>query len=118
MGVGLVLDAKPQIEKISYGTGHLNHVFSVNKIYEMTQLERRYKAANLPVCNHCERLALWDRPTATGKNVGTCLHCGTRTIDPIKYSEYLVAGYDLSMDMDAETKERICVERSLQIDDL
>lgn len=104
--------------KISYNDKHIKHCLSVEKVNEMTQVEKRYPMARLPVCNHCEALALWSRPLEDGRATGTCLKCGTITIDPINLAEYLVSGYDLPMDMSAETKEEIKVKRSLIVDEL
>lgn len=104
--------------KISYNDKHMKHVLSVEKVNEMTQVERRYPMSRLPVCNHCEALALWSRPLENGNRTGTCLKCGTVTVNPISLAEYLVAGYDLPMDMSAKEKEEIKVKRSLVVDEL
>lgn len=104
--------------KISYNNKHIQHILSVEKVNEMTQVERRYPMSRLPVCNHCEALALWSRPLDDGNPTGTCLKCGTVTVNPISLAEYLVAGYDLPMDMSAKEKEEIKVKRSLVVDEL
>jgi len=116
-GVGCV-DKNDNLIKISYANTHIRHCLSVEKVHEMTQVEKRYPIARLPMCNHCEAVALWSPMTGDGKRTGTCLNCGTVTIDPITFSEYLVAGYDLPMNMSAEQKEEIKVRRSLMVDDL
>lgn len=53
-------------------------------------IEDRFPLAKLPVCGHCEGLALWSK----GKT-GVCRKCGTITNNPITYSSYLASGYDI-----------------------
>ena len=103
------------IIKLSYNNKHIKHILSDKKINEMTQLEQRYPLTRLPVCNHCEALGLWGF-TKMQEPAGYCQKCGTITVDPISYAEYLINGYDLASNMSAEKKEEIKVRRSLIID--
>lgn len=104
--------------KISINNKHIQHVLSVDRINEMTQIEQRYPITRLPVCNHCEALALWSKTKVDNqiKRTATCLKCGYITYEPITYAEYLVSGYDLPDSMNSEQKEEIKVKRSLVID--
>ena len=100
------------IIKLSYNDKHIVHVLSNEKVNEMTQLSQRYPITRLPVCNHCEALGLWGF-TKMKEPAGYCEKCGTITVGPISYAEYLVAGHDLPGTMNAEKKEEIRVRRSL-----
>lgn len=72
------------------GNSHLKHVMNNDEIKQMTLIEGRYPLTRLPVCGHCEGLALWAKG---GQAV--CRKCGTITKHPITYSSYLAAGYDV-----------------------
>ena len=100
------------IVKLSYNDKHITHVLSNEKVNEMTQLQQRYPITKLPVCNKCEALGLWGF-TKMKEPAGYCERCGTITVKPICYAEYLVQGYDLPDTMSAEKKEEIKVKRSL-----
>ena len=95
-----------QLIKVVFdGSKHLKHVLSSDEIRQMTMIEGRFPLTKLPVCGHCERLAVW------GKNMsGVCRHCGTITRVPITYSNYLSAGYDV--DATGDTARRVmCQEK-------
>jgi hypothetical protein len=72
------------------GNKHLNKVLTNDTIRNMTTIENRYPLTKLPVCGHCENLALWD----TG-GTARCPKCGWITKVPITYSTYLSQGYDI-----------------------
>lgn len=72
------------------GSDHLKHVLTDESIRRMTAIENRYPLTKLPVCPHCERLAMWGEG-----GCGICRKCGTITKRPITYAEYLAHGYDI-----------------------
>ena len=93
--------------KICYdGSKHLNHVLSDDEIKKMTMIESRYPLSKLPVCGHCERLAMWYKGMT-----GYCKHCGTITKRPITYSNYLASGYDV--DATGQTAKNVLEQRSI-----
>lgn len=69
---------------------HMKHILTQEHIDQMVRVEARYPISKLPVCGHCERLALWG-----DKGTAHCLHCGTVTLKAVPLSEYYAAGYDL-----------------------
>lgn len=75
------------------GQNHFRHILTNDRIREMTIKENRYPITRLPVCEHCERLAMWSK-NINGERVGVC-KCGTVTANPMRYSEYLMNGYDI-----------------------
>lgn len=77
------------------GQAHFRHILTNDRIAKMTMLEGRYPITRLPVCEHCERLAMWSGKNVKGEKIGTCPHCGTRTVNPFTYAEYLMHGYDV-----------------------
>lgn len=78
------------IKVILDGSKHLKHVMTQEEIKQMTIIENRFPLTKLPVCGHCERLAMW----SVGMQA-TCRHCGSITKNPITYSTYLASGYDV-----------------------
>lgn len=72
------------------GSKHLKHVLNNDEINNMTMIENRFPLTKLPVCGHCEQLALWSKGMTA-----TCRKCGTITKYPITYSSYLASGYDV-----------------------
>ena len=106
--------SKSDIIKLSYNDNHIRHVLSNDKVNEMTQIENRYPISRLPVCNHCEALGIWGF-TKMREPAGYCEKCGTITVGPISYAEYLVSGYDLPDNMSSEKKSEIKARRSLII---
>ena len=82
------------------GNKHLKHVLSSDEINNMTMIENRFPLSKLPVCGHCEKLALW------GKGMSAvCRSCGTITQVPITYATYLASGYDV--DATGHTAKRV-----------
>lgn len=81
-----------QLIKIMLGGSnkHLNHVLTDEAIKSMTLIESRYPITRLPVCEHCEKLGMWNKD-----GFGVCRACGTITKNPITYSQYLSMGYDI-----------------------
>ncbi len=76
--------------KVMHDQKHMKHILTQKDIKQMAFVEARYPVAKLPVCSHCERLAMW------GTNgIAVCTHCGTTTLKPITLAEYYVKGYDL-----------------------
>ena len=112
---GNVTQQTKDIIKLSYNDKHISHILTDERINEMTQVSKRYPFTKLPVCNHCEALGMWGF-TKLQEPAGYCHRCGTITVKPISYAEYLVSGYDLPSNMSAEKKEEIKVRRSLIID--
>lgn len=86
------------------GSKHLKHVLTNETVRTMTMLEGRYPLTRLPVCGHCEKLALWGPG-----GVGVCQTCGTITKRPVTYAEYLASGYDI--DETGETARRALQEQ-------
>lgn len=78
------------MEKLFVDVPHFNRLLTLPEISDMAHLEKRYPYAKLPVCEHCEGMAYWDKG---GKAV--CPTCGKTTYSPITLSEYYVKGYDL-----------------------
>ena len=77
------------------GQSHFKHILTGEMAAKISFIENRYPAANLPVCEHCERLALWGH-SIDNSPIGVCPVCGTVTSMPVRYAEYLVAnGLDL-----------------------
>lgn len=72
------------------GNKHLNHVMNNDEIRQMTLIEGRYPLTRLPVCGHCEGLAMWAKG---GQAI--CRKCGTITKNPVTYSSYLASGMDV-----------------------
>jgi hypothetical protein len=80
-----------QLIKVCFdGSKNLKHVLSMEEINRMTMIEGRFPLTKLPVCSHCERLAMWSRGMQA-----TCTHCGTITKNPITYATYLASGFDV-----------------------
>jgi hypothetical protein len=94
--------------KIVFGNDkHFKHILTNDNIAMMTLYEARYPISRLPVCGHCEKLALWKG------DEGYCQSCGTYTKNPITYATYLASGYDLDQNcktagmlLDFEKKKR------------
>lgn len=72
------------------GNKHLQKVLTNDAIKNMTVIENRYPLTKLPVCGHCENLAMWDKG-----GTARCPKCGWVTKTPITYSTYLAQGYDI-----------------------
>ena len=72
------------------GNKHLKHVMTADEVQKSVHLENRYPLSRMPVCGHCERLALWTR-----NKQAFCEYCGTYTRTPVTYSSYLASGYDV-----------------------
>lgn len=87
------------------GSKHLNHVLSNEEVKKMTLIESRFPLTKLPVCGHCEQLAMWSR-----NGTAACRNCGTITKNPITYSSYLASGYDI--DATGQTAKNILEDRS------
>lgn len=85
---------------------HMKHILTQEDISRMTFIENRYPIAKLPVCSHCERLAMWGKD-----GIGVCTHCGTTTLHPITLAEYYISGYDL----DATSKESKLEKQARQL---
>ena len=83
------------IKVVFNGSKHLNHVLNNSEVKNMTVIENRFPLTKLPVCGHCEGLALWGKDSITGAAIGVCTKCGTQTRNPITYSSYLASGYDI-----------------------
>ena len=77
------------IMKVFNDNKHLKHVLTNKMVDNMCRIENRFPLTKLPVCNNCERLALWH-----GED-GYCDFCGTYSKKPMTYSEYLADGYDI-----------------------
>lgn len=95
-------DKSNNLLKIILGSGnHLKHVLTNEMIAKMTVLEGRFPLTKLPVCGHCEKLAMWGKD-----GCGICPDCGTITTKPLTYAEYLADGYDI--DATGETARAVC----------
>lgn len=97
------------IFKVFSDQKHFRHVLTQDDIVRMTGVEKRYPISKLPVCSHCERLAMW------GINgIAVCTKCGTTTLKPITLAEYYIKGYDLDItthdDRDQVKHEKIARE--------
>ena len=80
-----------QLIKVCFdGNKHLKKVLDSEEIRNMTMIEGRFPLTKLPVCGCCEGLALWSHG---GQAI--CRKCGSITKNPITYSSYLAAGYDV-----------------------
>jgi hypothetical protein len=79
---------------ITGGRNHSRHVMTNDLVNRMTMIEGRYPLTKLPMCEHCERAALWGH-NERNEMVGVCTSCGTTTKNPLTYSEYLAQGHDL-----------------------
>lgn len=75
-------------------TAHGSHVLTGDMVRRMTVIEGRYPVSKLPMCAHCESAGLWTK-NQKGDMVGWCEKCGTTTVHPITYSEYLTQGHHL-----------------------
>lgn len=96
------------------GQAHFRHILTNDRISKMTMIEGRYPITRLPVCEHCERLAMWSGTNAQGEKIATCPHCGTRTVNPFTYAEYLLHGYDIDgTDRGAATEIEIAARRKI-----
>lgn len=71
------------------GSKHLKHVLDSKEINKLAMIEKRYPVTRLPVCGHCEKLAYWHH-----NHTAWCPKCGTYTMKPITYSDYLASGFD------------------------
>ena len=78
------------IRCMSGGERHFRHVLTSKLSAQMALIEKRYPAGSLPICENCEKLALWSK-NINGEKIGVCPDCGTITSNPITYSEYLAA---------------------------
>lgn len=78
------------------GSLHARKVFTNDLVQRMSIIENRYPVAKLPMCERCERAALWHH-NEKGEGVGYCKMCGTTTVNPMTYGEYLAQGEDLPM---------------------
>lgn len=85
---------------------HLKHVLTQEDIARMTMIEGRYPISKLPVCSHCEGLAMWGKGM-----IGVCTKCGTTTLNPITLSEYYLKGYDLD-GVTGEDRAQVTHERN------
>lgn len=80
--------------KVMDGSPHLRHILTSEKVKRMCLYENRYPFVKLPVCSGCERLGLWTKAPQGHKRC-YCEVCGTYTLDPRTYAEYLSNGEDL-----------------------
>lgn len=77
--------------KVMFGNNnHYKHVLTNGDVLRITNMENRFAVSKLPVCGACERLGLWHHG-----HTCYCRHCGTITKNPLRFSEYYVAGYDI-----------------------
>lgn len=79
-------------------TLHWRHFLTGPMVRRMTLIENRYPVTQLPMCGNCEKAAMWHHNTQ-GDMVGWCEECNTTTVNPITFSEYLVEGYNLPMEV-------------------
>lgn len=86
------------------GNKHLQKVLDNEQIKNMTMIESRFPLTKLPVCGHCEGLAMWSK-----NRTATCTKCGTITKNPITYSSYLASGYDV--DSTGNTAKKVLKSR-------
>ena len=106
------------ILKISTNDKHMKHILTNKRVEEMTMVQKVFPITGLPVCGHCEGLGFWGKVKVgnnMGTKTGTCWMCGTVTLNPVTYGEYLVAGYDLPDRMSFEEKEEIRTKRAVAI---
>ena len=73
------------------GQSHRRHLMTGSLSARLALMEKRYPAVRLPMCEHCECLALWGR-NELGEGVGVCAECGTVTLNPMTYGEYMLNG--------------------------
>ncbi|MGL6281819.1 MAG: hypothetical protein ACRC2J_05380, partial [Microcoleaceae cyanobacterium] len=76
-------------------------------IVQMCLIEGRFPLTKLPVCGHCEMLALWHRDPLTQKIIGVCKSCGAITKNPVSYSTYLASKMDVDQTGDTFRKMAI-----------
>lgn len=79
---------------INGSRSHYRHMLTDDTVRRMTMVENRCSVAKQPMCGFCERVALWNRGP-DGRPVAYCHACGSTTLNPITYAEYLANGYDL-----------------------
>jgi len=100
------------IVKVLDGNKHVKHVLTTEEVKKLTMIEGRFPLTKLPVCNHCEKLGLWDRDRLTNKIIGRCKSCGSISYNPITYATYLTQNLDV--DATGETfRKTLFVDRKI-----
>jgi hypothetical protein len=86
------------IKVFTGGTAHNRRLLTNNDIYKIAGIERQVPIVKQPICEHCERVVIWDwEYDMFGREVplAVCEYCGTITKNPMTYGEYLMNGYDI-----------------------
>jgi hypothetical protein len=81
--------------KVMKDSPHLKHILTSEKVKRMCLIENRFPFVKLPVCSGCERLGLWTHSKRPNEKLAYCDVCGTYTVNPRSYAEYLSEGLDI-----------------------
>ena len=98
------------------GTKHNRRLLTNNDIYKIHGVECHVPIIRQPICEHCERVVMWDWTTdMLGREVplARCSYCGTITKNPMTYGEYLANGYDIPETMKGRDREQSIKARQL-----
>lgn len=98
------------------GTNHNRRTLNEGDVYKISGIMQQVPLISQPICEHCERIGIWDwdidmwgqlRPLCQ------CETCGTITKHPMTYGEYLANGYDIPITVVGKDREDSILARKL-----
>ena len=98
------------------GTNHNRRLLTNNDIYKIHGVEVHVPIIKQPICEHCERIVMWDwEKDMFGREVplAVCSYCGTITKNPMTYGEYLANGYDIPANVVGKQREQSVMARQM-----
>lgn len=98
------------------GTKHSERAKNDEERLKIRGVETQIPLISQPICEHCERLCLWDQERGMFGNIvhlGVCTECGGITKNPLTYGEYLANGYDIPSYITGKEKEDSLLARNI-----
>ena len=98
------------------GTNHNRRMMSEKDVYTIAGVMHEVPLISQPICEHCERLGIWDWDYdmwGKPRPLCQCETCGTITKHPMTYGEYLANGHDIPSTIVGKDREDSVLARKL-----
>ena len=98
------------------GTKHNRRMMSEKDVFTIQGVMHQVPLIAQPICEHCERLGIWDWDIdmwGKPRPLCFCETCGTITKNPLTYGEYLANGYDIPSTITGRDREDSILARKI-----